>query len=159
HSPIGPEGTVLIQDGKVWLESKDGTYTIDIPQEFQYEKIKEGSTFLRSIHDEQAFIAFTPALDIRKVPSLEEAEKSFRSSLLRQTELRRDLTEFAGNPASTIQAKVIPLGENDRPDYDGTTLQVLTEIGNTRWGLAFSTASREEVEALMQQAADSLTKQ
>ncbi|RRD41742.1 hypothetical protein [Buchananella hordeovulneris] len=90
---------------------------------------------------------------------MKEAEESFHSSLLTESQLRKDITEFAGNPAIVTQAKIIPIAQNNHPDYDGTSIHVVTEIGDTRWGLGFSTASREETEALMKQAADSLTKQ
>ncbi|WP_185695896.1 hypothetical protein, partial [Buchananella hordeovulneris] len=159
HSPIGPEGTVLIQDGKVWLESKDGTYTIDIPQGYVPDKHSDDTPYLQSSTDEQAGLDFTHYHELQRMPSMKEAKESFHSSLLTETQIREDITSFAENPALTIQYKMIPLGENAHPDYDGTTLHLLTEIGNTRWGLAFSTASREETEALMKQAADSLTKQ
>ncbi|RRD41743.1 hypothetical protein [Buchananella hordeovulneris] len=159
---LGPEGTVLIQDGKVWLESKDGTYTIDIPQGFEFhapDEHSQGKPYLQSTTDEQSLMGFVPRHDLKAMPSLEAAKKSFHSSLLTQSEILNDITTFSDSPAIIVQSKVIPVGENDHPGYDGTTFYVLTEIGDTRWGLGFSTASREETEALMKQAADSLTKQ
>ncbi|WP_143180973.1 hypothetical protein [Buchananella hordeovulneris] len=162
HSPIGPEGTVLIQDGKVWLESKDGTYTIDIPQGFEFhapDEHSQGKPYLQSTTDEQSLMGFVPRHDLKAMPSLEAAKKSFHSSLLTQSEILDDITTFSDSPAIIVQSKLIPVAENDYPGYDGTTFYVLTEIGDTRWGLGFSTASREETETLMKQAADSLTKQ
>ncbi|WP_185695900.1 hypothetical protein, partial [Buchananella hordeovulneris] len=162
HSPIGPEGTVLIQDGKAWLESKDGTYTIDIPQGFEPHEPTErsnGNPFLQSTSDKQAVIAFTPRLDLRSVPSRQQIKDALSNTLTNEPQIRDDLTVFAGQPAITTQFKVIPWGENDHAGYDGTILSLFTEIGGTRWGLSFTGSNPSEAENLMQQAADSLTKQ
>ncbi|OKL52617.1 hypothetical protein BSZ40_00415 [Buchananella hordeovulneris] len=149
------------KDGKVWLVSADGTYTIDVPEGFSLDPTAvtpESPVVLRSSSDADAVIYVTPRLDQPRVPSREEIEQALLGSLTNEPQIRDDLNEFAGGPAITTQFKLLLSRDSNDPDFDGTTLSVFTEIGGSVWAFSFTASTREEAEALMKQAADSLQK-
>lgn len=162
ETPLGTEGTVAIKEDKVWLVCKDGTYTIDIPENFTpliFELSEDKPPILKSSVDRHSDISFNPRLDMRKIPSREELKEYLASSLTNEPQIRDDLTEFAGNPAITTQFKLLPFAGEEHDNWDGTILSTFVDIGGTRWALGFTASTRADAEALMQQVAASLAKQ
>ncbi|RRD42688.1 hypothetical protein [Buchananella hordeovulneris] len=150
------------KDGKVWLVSADGTYTIDIPEGFYSDigaKSEESPVVLQSTIEGDSVIYVTPRLDQPRVPSRAEIEQALLGSLTNEPQIRDDLNEFAGGPAIVTQFKLLSSIHYGEPGYDGTVLSVFTEIGGSVWGFSFTALTREDAEALMKQAADSLQKQ
>ncbi|RRD51593.1 hypothetical protein EII12_08235 [Buchananella hordeovulneris] len=149
------------KDGKAWLVSADGTYTIDMPEGFYSDSVAtsiESPVVFRSSIDGSSVIYVTPRLDQPRVPSREEIEQALLGSLTNEPQIRDDLNEFAGGPAIVTQFKLLSSIHSGEPDFDGTILSVFTEIGGSVWAFSFTASTREEAEALMKQAADSLQK-
>lgn len=158
---LGPAGTAVVRDGKVWLVSADGTYTIDIAEGFYFDEwavSAESPVVLQSSQNGEAEIHVSPRLDRSKVPSRKEIEMALASSLTNEPQIRDDLNEFAGGSAITTQFKLLGSTRYGEPDYDGTILSTFTEIGGSVWAFSFTDSTREDAEALMKQAADSLQK-
>lgn len=161
ETPLGAEGTVAIKEDKVWLVCKDGTYTIDIPENFTpliFELSEDRPPILESSVDRHSDISFNPRLDMETIPSREKLEEDLASSLTNEPQIRDDLTEFAGNPAITTQFKLLPFVGEEHDNWDGTILSTFVDIGGTRWALGFTASTRADAEALMQQVAASLAK-
>ncbi|RRD49213.1 hypothetical protein EII12_10755 [Buchananella hordeovulneris] len=159
---LGPEGTVIIKEGKIWLVCKDGNYTIDVPEGFYVIDYGPDSehhkSYVESEVNGDVEVRVNPRLDLRQVPTREKIVKALAGSVTLEWKIRDDLTEFAGNPAITTEFKQIDSSAEPDPNYDGTLLSMFTDIGNTRWVFDFNGYTREEAEALMKQAADSLQK-
>lgn len=159
---LGPEGTVVIKDNKVWLVCKDGTYTIDIPAGFYpivYDTYDETVSYLESEETAEITIRFTPRLDLRKVPPREEIVKYLEAGHALEWKMRDDIAEFAGGPATTTEFKALQPPSNTDPNYEGTIISAFTDIGGTRWVVGVNALTRADAEALLAQAGASLTKQ
>ncbi|WP_143180827.1 hypothetical protein [Buchananella hordeovulneris] len=159
---LGPEGTAIAKDGKVWLVCKDGSYTIDVPEGYSpitLEKRDRPETILQSSVVAGLNVQFAPRLDLQKMPTREKIESALASQLTLEWRIRDDLTKFADRPAVVTEFKQLdPSGEPD-PNYDGTLLSVFTDIGDTRWVFDFNGNTREEAESQMVQIAATLKKQ
>ncbi|WP_143180965.1 hypothetical protein [Buchananella hordeovulneris] len=156
---IGPDGTVIAKDGKLWFACKNGIYTIDIPEGFSPEERQEGgkkNTLAQSASDPETEIELIPRLDLLEVPSPEEMRGYLSTSLVLPWEIRDDLTDFAGHPATTVHFSRISTSPEPDPNFDGTILSMHTTIGDTYWILNFTGTTREEAEALLHQAAKTL---
>ncbi|WP_222844743.1 hypothetical protein, partial [Buchananella hordeovulneris] len=159
---LGPEGTVIPKDGKIWLVCKDGNYTIDVPENYDPVTFngEEGQeTILQSGIAVDTDVTFTPRLGLRKVPTRDETVMNLSTSLVLPWEMRDDLTDFGGNPATTVHFHKIDTSDEPDPNYDGTLLSVFTDIGDTRWVLDFSASTRKEAEDLFHNTASTLKKQ
>ncbi|RRD42689.1 hypothetical protein [Buchananella hordeovulneris] len=159
---LGPEGTAIAKDGKVWLVCKDGNYTIDVPEGYSpitLEKRDRPEAILQSSVVAGLNVQFAPRLDLQKMPTREKIESALASQLTLEWRIRDDLTKFADRPAVVTEFKQLdPSGEPD-PNYDGTLLSVFTDIGDTRWVFDFNGNTREEAESQMAQIAATLKKQ
>ncbi|WP_185696258.1 hypothetical protein [Buchananella hordeovulneris] len=159
---LGPEGTVISKDGKIWLVCKDGNYTIDVPENYEpttFNGEERKKTILESTVRAGTGAHFTPRLDLRKVPTKDETIKNLSAAVVLPWEMRDDLTDFAGNPATTVHFHKIDTSDEPDPNYDGTLLSVTTDIGDTRWIFDFDGNNPKEAEDLFHNTASTLKKQ
>ncbi|RRD41884.1 hypothetical protein [Buchananella hordeovulneris] len=159
---LGPEGTAIAKDGKVWLVCKDGNYTIDVPEGYSPVTFEEGDkqrTILQSSTVAGMDIRFSPRLDLRSVPTREKIVSALAGSVSLEWQIRDDLTKFADRPAIITEFKKLDSSPEPDPNYGGTLLSVFTDIGDTRWVFDFNGSTRAEAEDRMAQIAATLKKQ
>lgn len=159
---LGPEGTAIARDGKVWLVCKDGNYTIDIPENYSPVTFEENDlqkTILQSSLVADSKVHITPRLGLYSVPSREKIIRDINSTLTLEWKIRDDINKFADKPAIVVQFKNVDISDEPDPNYDGTIFSIFTDIGDTRWAFGFSAPTYSEAEALMNNAAATLRKQ
>ncbi|WP_222844358.1 hypothetical protein, partial [Buchananella hordeovulneris] len=153
-SALGPVGTIAFQDGKVWLVTPEGDYTMNIPQGYEAKAANpESSTPPRvvSIHDDGTQIAYFYLNDSEVLPPQDELLSEFTYKMVNDPHIREDIASFAGNPAVALQIRTI----TDRL----VIVYLYSKIGNKVWVMNITGTSQEQADDLIRQASESLTKQ
>ncbi|WP_185696257.1 hypothetical protein [Buchananella hordeovulneris] len=156
---IGPDGTVIAKDGKLWFACKTGIYTVDIPEGFSPEEELIGgkkNTTARAASNSIIRFHLTPRFDMPELPTREEMRQHLFYSSTLPWELLDDITEFAGRPAITARYEILNPSPESDPDFDGTMFTVYTSVGDTVWVFSFIGSTREEAEVLLHQTAKTL---
>ncbi|WP_222844753.1 hypothetical protein, partial [Buchananella hordeovulneris] len=153
-SALGPVGTIAFQDDKVWLVTPEGDYTMNIPQGYEGKEPTPESTdppLVANLSGDGSQIAYFYSPADKELPPKEEVLLDVTYSMVNDPHARDDINEFAGKPAVAVQARTI----TDR----WTVVYLYSKFGGGVWQINFAGTSQEQVDDLIRQASESLTKQ